>query len=168
MAEEQDQVQEQETKSKIGLIAGGVVVVLLILVLVWFFFLRGGDQPSVSEQVGPEQVAADDSESARYVPLPKDFIFNVAGDRRDRMAQISVQLMVRGSRNERLALENIPLIESTLLDVFSRASADRLNSPEGKRELRVQTLDAVREVLREATNGSPVVEEVLFTGMVLQ
>lgn len=168
MAEEQEVVGTEANGQKKWFVIGGVVLILLLLVLSWFFFLRGDAESSPSRQMGEENVALDGEQTARYVPMPKDFIFNVAGDQRDRMAQINVQLLVRGPRNERLALQNIPLLESTLLQVFTRASADRLSTPEGKRELRVQALDAVREVMRETTSGSPVVEEVLFTGMVLQ
>ncbi|MBA3987502.1 MAG: flagellar basal body-associated protein FliL [Idiomarina sp.] len=156
------------SKKKLFIIIGAGVVALIAVVVVLFFVLTGGDDSGSSSSSASSAQTEDNTGEAMYVAMPRDMIFNVPGARRDRMAQIGVQLLVRGPRNEMLAQENIPLLEATLLDVFSRATAERLNTPEGKREIRLQALDAVRQVMREATDGSPVVEEVLFTGFVLQ
>ena len=42
--------------------------------------------------------------TALYVAMPRPFVFNVPGSGRDRLVQIKVQLLVRGSDNEELAL----------------------------------------------------------------
>lgn len=154
-------------KRIILLAAGGGVLLLVVLAILFVALFFGGDdnQDATGQQ---RQGDAENVGEAYYVAMPRDLIFNVPGARRDRVAQIGVQLLVRGPRNEVLAQENIPLLESTLLDVFSRATAERLNTPEGKRELRLQALDELRRTMEEITDGSPVVEEVLFTGFVLQ
>jgi flagellar FliL protein len=40
--------------------------------------------------------------------MPRPFVFNVAGGQRDRLVQIKIQLMVRGTADETLAKQNIP------------------------------------------------------------
>lgn len=170
MAAEDEKTDQPETDYKkrwliIGSVAG---LALIIIILGLFVFLRSDPLIETEDSTGSGRAGNEQVDVAFYVPLQRNFIFNVPGAQRDRVAQISVQLMVRGNRNERLTQENIPLIEGTLLQVFSRATAERLNSPEGKREIRLQALDAVREAMRDVTNGSPVIEEVLFTGFVLQ
>lgn len=172
MAAEPQQTSEQDEpangKQRLLIIGGAAAAVLIVIAIGLVLFLRGGAD---TEATGTAAGGREDTEqlgSAFYVPLQRDFIFNVPGAQRDRVAQISVQLMVRGTRNERLAQENIPLIEGTLLQVFSRATAERLNSAEGKREIRLQALDAAREAMRDVTGGSPVIEDVLFTGFVMQ
>ena len=94
-------------------------------------------------------------------------MFNVAGGQRDRLVQIKIQLMVRGAADETLAKQNIPLIEGTLLRVFSAATAEQLMTFEGKEKLRQDSLEECRRVLKDLVS-SPVIEQVLFTGFVMQ
>ena len=75
--------------------------------------------------------------------------------------------MVRGSENEELAKMHIPMIEGTLLKVFSTSSADDLVTEVGKVAMRDQSLREVQKAMREIA-GSEVVEQVLFTGFVMQ
>lgn len=169
MAEEQELIADDEktgTKTKWWLIGvgGTVLVILLIIVAVFWFGSESIESPAVSELTSTSDRSA---EEARYVSLPRNLTFNVPGADRDRVAQIGVQLLVRGSRHETLAQENIPLLESTLLNTFARTSAERLITSEGKREIRLQALDAVREAMYEAT-GDFIVNEVLFTNFVIQ
>ncbi|MGE6158855.1 flagellar basal body-associated FliL family protein, partial [Aeromonas media] len=102
-----------------------------------------------------------------YVGMPRPFVFNVAGGQRDRLVQIKIQLMVRGAADETLAKQNIPLIEGTLLRVFSAATAEQLMTFEGKEKLRQDSLEECRRVLKDLVS-SPVIEQVLFTGFVMQ
>jgi flagellar FliL protein len=94
-------------------------------------------------------------------------VFNVPGASRDRIVQIKVQLLVRGDVNEEVAKKHIPLIEGTLLSVFSTTTADELSTTAGKETLRLTALDKVQQALT-AVEGSKVVERVLFTGFVMQ
>ncbi len=99
--------------------------------------------------------------------MPRPFVFNVAGVQRDRLVQIKIQLQVRGAADETLAKQNIPLIEGTLLRVFSAATAEQLMTFEGKEKLRKDSLEECRRVLKDLVS-SPVIEQVLFTGFVMQ
>ena len=75
--------------------------------------------------------------------------------------------MVRGSDNEEAAKTHIPLIEGTLLQVFSSSNADDLVTEAGKIELRENALESVQSALKDIA-GSEVVERVLFTDFVMQ
>jgi flagellar FliL protein len=81
--------------------------------------------------------------------------------------QIEVQLMVRGVESEELAKRHIPMIEGTLLQVFSASNADDLVTDVGKVELKDRATKQVRQVMKEL-EGSAIVEQVLFTGFVIQ
>ena len=94
-------------------------------------------------------------------------MFNVPGYERDRYVQIKVQLLVRGADNDTAARKHIPLIEDTLLTVFSSSNAEKLATRLGKNELRIQAQEAVQKSL-EPIVGNPVVERVLFIGFVMQ
>ena len=116
-----------------------------------------GGQESTSVGVG----------TAIYVPMPRAFRFNVPGASRDRFVEIRVQLLVRGGDNEEAARKHIPLVESTLLSVFSLANADDLATSAGKTSLKQDALAEVQKTMADI-EGSKVIEKVLFTGFVMQ
>lgn len=147
------------------------------------FMMMGGDPPPAAEAPADGAPAADGAApaadgaaaaaggpemgSALYVGMPRPFVFNVAGANRDRLVQIKAQLLVRGTQNEETAKQHIPLIESTMLRTFSKANADELVTAAGKETVKAAALKDVQEALKGVA-GSPVVEEILFTGFVMQ
>jgi flagellar FliL protein len=181
MADEKDNELELDKpgKSKKMIIIIAVVVILAAGGGGAFFFM-GGD-PVSQEQLdaelngesaneGAEEESSADAAStgsALYVPMPRPFRFNVPGAARDRFVEIRVQLLVRGSDNEEAAKKHVPLIESTLLAVFSQSNADDLGTSAGKTSLKQKSLIEVHKVMKDV-EGSTVVEKVLFTGFVMQ
>lgn len=165
-------------KKKKIIIIVAVVVILAIAGGAAFFFLGGsGDMPvknadnsvksDTSEADGAKPEDAQTLGSALYVSLPRPFRFNVPGAARDRFVEIKAQLLVRGGSNEDSAKKHIPLIESTLLAVFSQSNADDLSTSAGKTSLKQKALVEVQKIMTEV-EGSKVVEKVLFTGFVMQ
>ena len=148
-----------------------IMIVALVVILLggggagaWFMF-AGSDEPAAdTAETKPEASAPQPS---LYVGMPRPFVFNVSGAQRDRLVQIKVQLMVRGTADENLAKQNIPLIEGTLLRIFSAATSEQLMTFEGKEKLRKDSLEECRRVLGDLVS-SPVIEQVLFTGFVMQ
>lgn len=127
--------------------------------------LDSGETPSEGgESDGGAEVSTG---NALYVPMPRPFRFNVPGAARDRFVEIRVQLLVRGGDNEEEAKKHVPLIENTLLGVFSLGNADDLGTSEGKTSLKQKSLVEVQKIMKEIS-GSEVVEKVLFTGFVMQ
>ncbi|ASA54984.1 flagellar basal body-associated protein FliL [Vibrio gazogenes] len=148
-----------------------IIIALVVLLMVGggaAFFMMGSDDESPSAE--PEQSvekADNNNEPVAYVSLPQPFVFNVTGDKRDRMVQIKVQLMVRGSDNENQARYHSPLIESSLLSTFASATVEQLRSPNGRIELRDRATKDIQTALTKAV-GEPVIERVLFTDFVMQ
>jgi len=161
-----------------------LIIIIAVVVLLsaggGYFFFMMGDEPAAQEQVDGAvdgessnlNTSSDDQSDAQigtalYVPMPRPFRFNVAGAARDRFVEIRVQLLVRGDDNEEKAKMHIPLIESTLLGVFSQANADDLSISAGKESLKLKSLSEVQKVMKDV-EGSKTVEKVLFTGFVMQ
>ena len=173
MAEEELQMEEGGGKSKILIII--IIAVVLLGGGAAAYFLLGDSSEPVPEttevvegEQSPEMAAASSKlGTALYVAMPRPFVFNVPGAGRDRLVQIKVQLMVRGTDNEETAKMHIPMIEGTLLQVFSSANADDLVTEAGKVAMRDQSVREVQKALKELT-GNDVVEQVLFTGFVMQ
>ncbi len=181
MAEENDELTLEEEGGKGGnkmMIIIIAVVVIVVGAAAAFFLLSGDDE--TAEQTTEETVESEDGSAeeaaanepvevgtAKYVTMPRPFTFNVPGTSRDRLVQIKVQLMVRGDNNEELAQKHIPLIEGSLLKAFSTANADALATAAGKDALKLKAAQEVQKAVIDVT-GSKIVEEVLFTGFVMQ
>ncbi|TYK65614.1 flagellar basal body-associated protein FliL [Colwellia echini] len=162
-----------------------IIIIIAVVVLLgggaggYFMFMGGDDtsQPDPSSALDSNNESGETTTtktdanaklgSALYVPMPRPFRFNVPGATRDRFVEIRVQLLVRSGANEENAKMHIPLIESILLGVFSRANADDLATSAGKTSLKQQSLAAVQQTMKEV-EGNETVEKVLFTGFVMQ
>ncbi|WP_088330194.1 flagellar basal body-associated protein FliL [Lacimicrobium sp. SS2-24] len=177
MAEKELELEDGGSKKKLILI---IVVALVLIgggVGAWMFM--GGDEAATEEQPMSSTASSSDSNSgapaastaqmgtALYVAMPRPFVFNVPGSGRDRIVEIKVQLLVRGPDNEETAKMHIPMIEGTLLKVFSSANADDLVTEAGKAAIREQAVKEVKAAMKEIT-GREVVSQVLFTGFVMQ
>lgn len=172
-----DNEQELEIKPKGGKKKLIIIIVAAVLLLgggggaAWFFFFSGhgskqdAKEGSAATDKTPEQLAAE--KEAFYVGFPRAFIFNAHGTVRDRLVQIKVKLLVRGPENEALAKQHAPLIEGTLLQVFSATTVEQLSTVEGKTKLKKDAVDAVAKAMKDLI-GKPVVEQVLFIGFVMQ
>lgn len=167
------EIGEGQAKKKKLIIIIGAAVLLAVVAVVAVLMMSGDSTDQAPAEAGAADVAvaaepnAADKGSALYVSMPRPFIFNVPGASKDRLVQIKVQLLVRGSNNEETAKVHIPLIESTLLRTFSASNAEELITVEGKENLKKKALKEVQEAL-VGVAGSEVVEEVLFTGFVMQ
>jgi flagellar FliL protein len=155
-----------------------IIIVAAVLLLgggggaAYFLLLSGEESSASTEQTSEEttegsELAGAEAGSAVYVAMPRPFVFNVMDGKRDRLVQIKVQLMVRGSKNETLAKKHIPLLEGTLVRVFGAASVAQLRNPEGKDQIREQALISLNEATTKL-EGKALVSTVLFTGFVLQ
>ncbi|MBE1302156.1 MAG: flagellar basal body-associated protein FliL [Alteromonadaceae bacterium] len=177
MAEKELQMEEGGPKKGKMMMIIIIVVVVLIIGGAAAFFLTGSPDESVLEEEGTtEEVLPDEVSTitgstgvgtALYVAMPRPFVFNVPGAGRDRLVQIRVQLMVRGTDAEESAKMHIPMIEGTLLRVFSSSNADDLVTEAGKIAMKDQALREVQKAMQEIS-GNAIVEQVLFTGFVMQ
>ena len=151
-----------------------IIIVAVVLLLGGgagaFFFFTGDDSGATAEQTETDQESSEDTGEvlvATYVPMPRPFVFNVQDGKRDRLVQIKVQLMVRGSSHAAALRKHIPLLEGTLVSVFSAATVEQLRSPTGKEELREYALKALNEATNKVEKKA-LIDSVLFTGFVLQ
>jgi flagellar FliL protein len=174
MAEEELKMEEGGKKSKL------IIIIVAVVVLIAgggaaYYFLMGDDAAEMPAAEGAPTVQGEEgvasalvkTGTALYVAMPRPFVFNVPGSTRDRLVEIKVQLMMRGSDNEEQAKMHIPLIEGTLLKTFSTANADDLVTEAGKIAIRDSALKEVQKTMVDVS-GNQTVEEVLFTGFVMQ
>ena len=163
-------IEEVETEAPKG--KGKLIIIIVAAVVLLLggggaaFFLMGSDDTQANQETAQQEVVTS-AEPVAYVNIAQPFIFNITGDKRDRLVQIKVQLMVRGTENENLARYHSPLVESTLLSTFASATVEQLRSANGRVELRNKATDDIKASLNRAV-GKPVIERVLFTDFVIQ
>ena len=168
MADEQQlELKNHGGKKKLIIIVAAVLVLALAGGGAWFFMSSGAKKGGHDGQSEEELAAAKLAKETRYVVMPRPFVFNVPGNPKDRMVQIKMALLVRGPKNEELAKLHAPLIEGALLKVVTTYTADELLTSAGKERLRGEALKTMQGVMTEVSN-EPVIEQLLFTGFVMQ
>jgi len=192
MADEKEKAEGNEAELELD--GGGkkkkmLIIIIAVVVLLaaagggYFFFMADSGGMASEEQLDSAlnsgsamaeggEMQGDEAQGAQvgtalYVPMPRPFRFNVPGAARDRFVEIRVQLLVRSGDNEENTKMHVPLIESTLLGVFSQANADDLSTSAGKESLKQQSLAAVQKVMVDV-ECKKTIEKVLFTGFVMQ
>ena len=102
-----------------------------------------------------------------YVKCAETFSFNIKSERRLHTGQVDVVLVVQGEENETLAKKHLTLIDSVIFDKLSAQTYEGLLLPSGRQRLKRELLDATRAKMSEIAKA-PVIDQILFTGFVLQ
>lgn len=148
---------------------------LLILSGVAAYFLLFSDTEEQTDTV-VETVDGNNAErtikepvkgDAIYISVKEPFLVNIKSGKRSRMMQIRLQFMVRSKQAEDLVKKHMPLLRNDLLDYFSVADAEVVQTREGRNALKQGALETAQTVIREQA-GFDAIEMVLFTGFVVQ
>lgn len=103
----------------------------------------------------------------QYVQLSPSFVGTLGPGPRIQYLKVDVALRA----NDPTAVERIqyhdPLIRNALVSLFGRQTPQGLATLEGKEQLKLEALEAVRAVLEEE-EGQPLVDDLLFTNLVSQ
>lgn len=156
-------------KNGMKLILVAVVGLLLAVGLsvggTWFFLSR--DKPDSVAEEAAARPAVPVRNPAVYEELMPAFVVNFQGDGRTRYMQVSMTLLGRDQAQLKRLTQHMPTLRNQLVLLLSSQDYADLNSPLGVEMLKQKVTAAVQELaMREV--GSPVVEQVLFTGFVMQ
>ncbi|GAA3914455.1 flagellar basal body-associated FliL family protein [Litoribacillus peritrichatus] len=156
--------QPQTGKKRLFLVIGIVALVSLLSIGGVAFLVFSGDDEKSEEDVVEEVVKL----PAQYMEIQPAFVVTYKVGNRQRYMQVYVTLMARDS-DLMAALEvNKPAIQSGLLAMFGSQDFNHLKTAEGKDELREKSLKVVNEVVAENIGEGGMVEQVLFTNIVMQ
>jgi flagellar FliL protein len=114
----------------------------------------GGD-----EEGGPK--------AATYVALDPAFVVNFEGAGPARFLQISVEVMTRKPEYAEHIKKHMPVIRNNLVLLFGSQTYDKVNTLQGKEQLRQSALTEVQKIL-DAETGDAGVEALYFTSFVMQ
>lgn len=155
-----------EPKSKLKLIILMVVALLLAVGLsvagTWFVLSKSG-----GNEARPAEGATSLRRPAVYEDLSPAFVINYRQGNRQRYLQVSIALMARDEERLKALRVHMPVLRNELVMLLSGQDFDSLLTPVGKEMLRQQVTAKVQELALKET-GHQVVEQVLFTNLVLQ
>ncbi|HEY2782873.1 MAG TPA: flagellar basal body-associated FliL family protein [Steroidobacteraceae bacterium] len=101
-----------------------------------------------------------------YYAIDPPLVVNFEDGSAVRFLQITMEIMAHDEKAIESVQKNIPLIRNNLLLLMSNRNYQSMMSREGKEKLRQEALAEVRAVQKK--EGSPDVDDVLFTSFVVQ
>ncbi|MEH6565835.1 MAG: flagellar basal body-associated FliL family protein [Halopseudomonas sp.] len=113
-----------------------------------------------AEEEAPAQATA-------YVEMKPSFVGTIGTGPRIQYLKADVALRTEDPAAVAKIEYHDPLIRNALVTLFARQTADDLASLDGKEALRARALEAVQAVLTEE-EGAPLVEDLLFTNLIVQ
>lgn len=102
-----------------------------------------------------------------YFEIATPFVVNLADKSGIAFLQVNAQLKVTKEELKQHLFTHMPAIQHTVMMVLSEQTSDSVRSVAGKQQLRETTLKEIQLLLTEKI-GDPVVEEVYFTGFIIQ
>ncbi len=154
------------------------IILLVVLGLVLVGISVGGTFAVLKMMAPPAKEEGHDKEAehgaegehaaaASYVDLKPPFIVNFQAGGKTRYLQLELSLMTMDPVATEQMNVHLPLIRNTILMVLNQQDIGDLQTPEGKEALRAAILEKVRALLEKEIK-KPVVEQVFFTGFVMQ
>lgn len=138
----------------------------------WFMFAGKHDDAAAKGKGQDKEHAAEKKEAPKGPPLflamDPPFVVNFQSEQAVRFLQVSAQVMTRDPKTlEELKVAD-PIIRNDLLLMLGNQKYAAVSTLEGKEQLRKDSLEAVRKVIKENGGEAENVEAVYFTSFVMQ
>jgi flagellar FliL protein len=161
-------------KKKKLILLGGIAAVLLVVAAGGTFLalgMMGGDEEKVAVEGDDKPAAEAPAKPAKapaiYETLEPPFLTNYTVQGRPRYLQLSIALMAREQSGIDAAKKHMPVIRNRIVLLLSGEDFATLQTDAGRSQLQQKILAAVQEILQRES-GSPGIEQVFFTAMVMQ
>ena len=179
MAEADENQEGGEEKSGGGMMKKILfAVIALVLVGVGAFvgltFMGGEEEPLLDENGEPivegeaeEEEAVGDG-PAFYTNLAPPLVVNFKdriGD--DHVMQVTLEMMARDQATVNEVREHLPVIRSSLILLYSGFVYEDVSTREGKQRMLDEGLAEIQALMTKRI-GKPGIEEIYFTGLVIQ
>jgi len=155
--------------------AGIVVVGLAVGATLYFTGVIGGGDPDVemsedgvTEEIEEQEPVEEEvATSTVYHKFKPAFVVNFEDKGKLRFLQIDLSVATKLPSVIDALTTHEPVIRNNLVLLYSSKTAVELNSIEGKESLRKQTRETIQKIMQENI-GKPGIDEVFFTGFVVQ
>lgn len=158
-------VAPKKNKVKLIIVAALAFIIAIALSVAATWYFLGSSTPD-SEAVAEAPVAVG-KQQAIYEVLEPAFVVNFKSQGKPRYLQVSVALMARNKEELDQLKVHMPTLRNQLVMLFSSQDFDELNTSLGVEILKQKATVAVQE-LALIEVGKTVVEQVLFTNVVMQ
>lgn len=177
MAEETDkQDGEDEAPASGGmmkkLIVAGVALALVGVGAFAGLQFMGGDAPELDDDGNPivadEEPVPEGDGPAFYTSLAPPLVVNFKDKFGDgHVMQVSLDMMARDQATINEVREHISVIRSALILLYSGFIYEDVSTVEGKQKMLDEGLKTIRDTMKRRI-GKPAIEEIYFTGLVIQ
>ncbi|MCH8552564.1 MAG: flagellar basal body-associated FliL family protein [Natronospirillum sp.] len=137
----------------------------LLMVLVFIGAPAGAQDAELQE--GPVDHTTEDLPLARYVDLQPEFVLNYGRDGRIRFLRMEVNLVTGGEEGASQLNYHAPALRHIVVLNVTEADRSDLNTSSGREALRRSIRSEMRAFMEHET-GSPQVERVLFSNLIVQ
>lgn len=106
--------------------------------------------------------------TSAYFNVPQPFIVNLVAENGDIVfLQVNAQFKTTKTEQTTLLTTHLPAIQHSMMMLLSEQSPKNLRTVKGKKRLREQAVKELQEVMQSEV-GEPVIEEIFFTGFIIQ
>lgn len=105
--------------------------------------------------------------TVRYVEMKPSFVANYGGAGKLRYLRAEVSIRVKNPDSAGAVRYHSAAIRSAIVFMLSKASANELNSLEGREVLRGAILEEAKTIMK-AEEPSAIIEDILFTSFIVQ
>lgn len=130
-------------------------------------FFSGILSGEAQDNAADEATALPSTAPPIYFSLDPAITVNFQRGQRTRFLQVSISVMAREQEAIEHLQRHMPVVRNNLNLLFSSQDYEVVSTREGKEALRQAALTEIRNILAERA-GEPGVEEVYFTGFVMQ
>src|SRR3979490_2350600 len=127
---------------------------------------KDGKIKAIIPVAAPGRARGGSGKAAVYFAIDPPLVVNFEDGSAVRFLQITRAIMTHDQKAIESVQKNVPLIRNNLLLLMSNRNYQSMMSREGKEKLRQEALAEVRAVQKK--EGSPDVDDVLFTSFVVQ
>lgn len=158
-------VAPKKNKIKLIIVAALAFIIAIALSVAATWYFLGSSTPD--SEAAAEAPAVVGKQQAIYEVLEPAFVVNFKSQGKPRYLQVSVALMARNKEELDQLKVHMPTLRNQLVMLFSSQDFDELNTTLGVEILKQKATVAVQE-LALIEVGKTVVEQVLFTNVVMQ
>ncbi|MFL0803572.1 MAG: flagellar basal body-associated FliL family protein [Agarilytica sp.] len=126
------------------------------------------EEEAAAEGEGGEGEAVAEAQ-AIYLPLKPPFVINYGGAGRLRFLKTEVSVRVTTIDAANAVRSHMPFVRNNLLMLFASQTNQTVGSQEGKQQIRVDALEAIRDIVeREEQTPREDIVEVFFNNFIVQ
>ncbi len=103
-----------------------------------------------------------------YFEITTPFVVNITDkDGGSAFLQVNTQLKVKNEELKEYLHAHLPALQHTIMLVLSEQTVSGIRTVQGKQRLRAITLKEIQDFFMQQV-GDPIVEEIYFTGFIIQ